>query len=41
VTSGWLNPLLDRADFFGRIERFVHAIRPAIRPATSKRRNDE
>lgn len=26
VTSGWLNPLLDRADFFGRIERALRAL---------------
>lgn len=25
VTGGWLNPLLDRVDFFGRLERIIRA----------------
>ncbi|HXV35882.1 MAG TPA: fatty acid desaturase CarF family protein [Myxococcota bacterium] len=31
VTSGWLNPLLDRADFFGRIERALRALQGVVR----------
>jgi hypothetical protein len=31
MTSGWLNPLLDRIDFFGRIERGVRALQSSVR----------
>ena len=28
VTSGWCNPLLDRIEFFERLERLIDALRP-------------
>jgi ubiquitin-conjugating enzyme E2 variant len=31
MTSGWMNPLLDRTDFFGRIERGLRALRTSVR----------
>lgn len=31
VAAGWLNPLLDRADFFGRIERALRALQGVAR----------
>jgi hypothetical protein len=31
MTSGWMNPLLDRIDFFGRIERGVRALQSSVR----------
>lgn len=33
VTSGWLNPLLDRMRFFARLERLVDALRRGRGPA--------
>jgi ubiquitin-conjugating enzyme E2 variant len=31
MTSGWMNPLLDRIDFFGRIERGFRTLRDSVR----------
>ncbi len=30
MTSGWMNPLLDRIDFFGRIERGLRALQSSV-----------
>ena len=31
MTSAWMNPLLDRIDFFGRIERGLRALQSSVR----------
>ena len=31
MTSGWMNPLLDRIDFFGRVERGLRALQASVR----------
>ena len=31
MTTGWLNPLLDRIDFFPRVERWMRALGPVAR----------
>ena len=36
VTGGWLNPALDRIDFFGRLERGIRACRRAVPRASGE-----